>query len=142
MKQPDQQQEPSSVWWIRIGWSLAGVLWFAWIGIEDPSTFTVQIMASALLLALTITGFQRVSTRMLQSGQRRFIAIILIGFVYGLLITPTTTVLMAVKTSLHSHVVPDFTRGDVIQVLYSTPAWVMGCSMLAAAGALFEKVRQ
>jgi hypothetical protein len=66
------------------------------------------------------------------------VSILLVGLLGGLLIAPTAILLMAVKTSLHNHVIPDYNRSDVIKVLYSAPAWTIGAVLLAAAGAVYD----
>jgi len=127
--------------WFRIALAIAGVLWFIWLGIEDPGAITVLLLAVAILSPVAIMGFHRYVAPWPRSEARRFTAIVLVGLLSGLLVTPTAILLMAVKTSLHNHAVPDFTRADVIDVLYSTPAWALGALMLGAAGAVYDRTR-
>jgi hypothetical protein len=125
----------------RIIVAVTGVLWFIWIGIEDQSPISVLIMAAIMVLALLTTSLERHFSRLPESAVRRFVVIVSSGLVGGLLVTPVAVLLMAVKVSLHNHSVPDFSRPDVIQVLYSTPAWALGMLMLSAALALYDRIR-
>ncbi len=127
--------------WTRITLIVAGALWFVWIGIEDQSTIAVLIMAAIVVLALLSAGLEQYFLRTNGSQGRRVTVILLSGTLGGLLVTPLAVLLMAVKVSLHNHAVPDFSRLDVIQVLYSTPAWVLGMLMLSAAAALYDRLR-
>jgi hypothetical protein len=146
--QMDRVMEPRSqvkkghgIVWARIGWGVAGALWFVWIGIEDPSVLTVLILSATFLSALAVTVYQRRIKHMSRSRPLRSVTILVAGFLGGLLVTPIAVVLMAVKISLHNHVLPDFSCTDVIQVLSSTPAWGIGALMLSAAGALLDRMR-
>jgi hypothetical protein len=141
MKRSDQWQERRSEWWVRAAWMVAFVLWFIWVGLEDRSTSTVLIMSAAPLLAAWLTLYMRRVKRLPGPGAGRFAAILLLGLVAGLLVTPTAVVLMAVKIALHNHALPEFTRVDVTRVLSSTPAWALGALMLGAAGALLDHTR-
>lgn len=126
--------------WFRITLVIASLLWFFWLGIEDPGTITVLILAAVILTPIAIWSFNRYIAPWPRSGARRFAAILILGLLSGIVIAPLAILLMAVKTSLHNHVVPDFTRADVIEVIDSAPAWTLGALLLAAAGALFERV--
>lgn len=142
MKDHSQKQMRSNpIRWSRLGLVGLVVLWFVWIGIEDTGLFTVLVMAAALLIAAAVAVYMRQNERLPQSGKQRFTAILLIGLASGVLITPTAVLLMAIKISLHNHIVPDFTRRDITAVLESTPAWVLGALLLSSAGALYDRAR-
>lgn len=141
MNRHSDHKDARSAWWLRISWGLTGALWFFWIGIEDRSTFTVLIMSAALVSALAITGYQRRVNHLPDAGKRRLVGTLLLGLLGGMLVPPTAILLMAVKISLHNHAVPDFTREDVISVLTSTPAWVLGGLLFAAANALSDRLQ-
>jgi hypothetical protein len=142
MKEHSQKQLTGNrIRWFRLGLVGLVVLWFVWIGIEDTGLFTVLLMAAALLIAAAVAVYMRQNERLPQSGKQRFAAILLIGLASGTLITPTAVLLMAIKISLHNHIVPDFTRRDIAAVLESTPAWVLGALLLSSAGALYDRAR-
>jgi hypothetical protein len=142
MDQRGRQVKVNSFGWVRITWFITGVLWFVWLGIEDSSTVTVLLISAALCFAMTTTNYQHHVKHITRSRTRRFLATLLVGLLGGLLVAPTAVVLMAVKTSLHNHIVPDFTQKDVIQVLHSTPAWVLGALILAAACDLYNRLTE
>ncbi|MGD8552348.1 MAG: hypothetical protein PVI81_01475 [Anaerolineales bacterium] len=125
----------------RISLIAVGALWFIWIGIEDQSTLFVLLMAASLVLVLAGVIAERLFHRMPGSKTRRAVWFWLIGLGAGLLVAPIAIVLMTVKISLHHHAVPDFSPAEVINVLHSTPAWVLGALLLSSAAALYDRLR-
>lgn len=123
---------------MRTGFAIVGLLWFIWIGIEDAGPGTVLFMAAAALLVFGAAAYRRLSSRLPRSGALHFASIMFFGLLVGLLVTPSAVLLMAVKTSLHNHVIPDFTPTDVLQVLASTPAWSLGGLLLSTAAAILD----
>ncbi len=141
MRSQDNHASAETKRWFRVTLAVAGAFWFIWLGVEDPGVITVLLLAMILILPAAIYVFYRRISRMRAPGSRRFLAIIAMGFFGGLLIAPLAILLMAVKTSLHSHIYPDFTRADVILVLESAPAWTLAALLLAAAGALYDRAQ-
>lgn len=127
--------------WIRFAPIMLGAVWFVWIGIEDRGLIAVLLLSAASLTVLILAIQPKIRTRLPRSGKARSAAILSVGLAAGLLVTPTAILLMAVKTSLHSHVPPDFNRTDLMHVLDSTPAWALGALLLAAAAALYDRTR-
>jgi hypothetical protein len=121
---------------------MLGAAWFVWIGVEDRGLFAVLLLSAASLSVLILAIQPKIRTRLPRSGMARSATILSVGLVAGLLVTPTAILLMAVKTSLHGHVPPDFNRADLLHVLGSTPAWALGSLLLAAAAALYDRTRE
>ncbi|MGD8632635.1 MAG: hypothetical protein PVF85_03635 [Anaerolineales bacterium] len=138
IKDQDRNERP---WWTRFAPIILGVLWFVWIGIEDRGTTTVLLVSAASLTAIAAAIQPGMLRRLPHSRAGRSAAILLVGLVAGLLVTPTAVLLMAVKLSLHNHLPPDFNRADMVQVLGSTPAWAIGALLLAAAAVLYDYIR-
>jgi hypothetical protein len=126
--------------YIRAGFVILGLLWFIWIGIEDPGPGTVLFMAAAALSVFGAAVYGSLSSRLPRTSALRFASLMFMGLLVGLLVTPGAVLLMAVKTSLHNHAAPDFTRSDVLRVLASTPAWSLGGLLLSTAAAILERV--
>jgi hypothetical protein len=127
--------------WFRLTLGIAAAFWFVWLGVEDQGTITVLLLAAAMITPMALLGYQHLIAPLPHVGKRRFVSILFVGLLGGLLIAPMAILLMAVKTSLHNHGIPDFSRTEVINVLYSTPAWTVGALLLAAAGALYDRVQ-
>ena len=137
---PDQQGITRRRWYLRAGVGIIGLLWFIWIGIEDPGSSTVLFMSAAVLSVCGVAAYGSLSSRLPRSGVLHLAGVIFFGLTIGLLVTPGAVLLMAVKTSLHNHAVPDFTRTDVLRVLASTPVWSLGGLLLSTAAAILERV--
>jgi hypothetical protein len=63
----------------------------------------------------------------------------LLGMLAGLVVPPAAVFLMAFKGGLHGHPTPDFTSGQVISVLKSTPFWTIGGLFIGLGLLLYKK---
>jgi hypothetical protein len=125
----------------KISWAIAGLLSFIWIGVEDRTNRPVIIIAVTLAIAIGLTLYNRM-VQDERSGERSLLWVTIgVGFISGLLVPIAAVILMLVKTSLHSHVVPDFSVDDVIAVLLRTPVWVISGLMIGAAIGMLGNAR-
>lgn len=106
--------------WIATGLSLA--IWFA---IEDRSLMLVTIEAALLSTGLGATGAARILSRLKPAGWRRTAWLAGVGALTGTAWGPMALLLIAIKTSLHTHPVPDFTESDVVAILNRIPIWTV-----------------
>jgi hypothetical protein len=65
----------------------------------------------------------------------------LAGLLSGLAVTPLALLLMAFKSGVHGHGLPDFTPNQVTLVLLSTPAWAAAGLLVGLGIALWMKAR-
>lgn len=102
------------------GYALAA---FLWIGIEDQSLVYVSLLgAGAAGLGTAHSVWRRLAGRQVSARQAAGGGAIA-GLVIGLAAAPLTALLMAIKVSLHSHAVPDFSADSVRAVLARAPIW-------------------
>lgn len=91
-----------------------------WLPVEDLSEnwailFAILISTLAVLALLT---------RLHPIGGRPWLVASLAGALAGLAVTPLALFLMAFKSGLHGHHLPDFTPAQVTSVLQRTPIWI------------------
>jgi hypothetical protein len=114
--------------WLSIG---VGVAAFAWLSVEDTSTWPVAVLGflialCAVLLWASAQPDWRASTLVLS----------LTGGLIGALGAFTTTLLMFVKTAWHSHITPDYPPLMMLAMLERAPAWAVAGLCVGAAVAL------
>lgn len=104
-----------------------GILALIWLPREDTSlvwVFALSVLIASLLTASFIAWL--FSATHLPNWTS-----VLLGALGGSLVGLISIVLMAIKTGLHGHSVPDFTAVQVKTALASTPLW---CIVGALAG--------
>jgi hypothetical protein len=98
-----------------------GLVFFFWIPFEDTHPgFVIGLgAATCSLLAAALARRWKPHTPFspVQAGG--------LGLLAGLAMGPLTILLMAVKTGLHGHQVPDFTGQQVADVLSLIPVWAL-----------------
>lgn len=122
---------------LRWFWIATGLTLAIWIAIEDRSLMLVTIGAALLSTGLGATGAGRILARLNPAGWRRTVWLAGIGAVTGAVWGPMALLLIAIKTSLHTHPVPDFTESDVVAILNRIPIWtVIGAILGPGIGVL------
>ncbi len=122
----------------RIAGVILGILILLWLPIEDTHTGFVVVYSSLIaalaalrfLLPFTSTSFSP------STGRRKLPWIVypLVGLFAGLLVTPLSLALMALKSGLHGHGAPDFTPEQVTAVIWNTPVWGAAGLLVALGG--------
>lgn len=126
-------------------WRLAiitvSVILLFWLPFEDVHDRFVQVFslvycilgALRWLLTRTARGIQR----RLRPGWVGVLFLVLTGLSFGLLVAPGSVFLMALKSGLHGHPVPDFSLDQIRVVWQNAPLWgVIGSLVGLAAGLL------
>ena len=126
----------------RISWAVAGLMSFIWIGIEDRSSIPMIIVATGLVIAIGLTLYEWAAQRTRPTDRSTLWVATGLGALSGLLVPITTVILMLVKTSLHNHVVPDFSVDDVVAVFFRTPIWVMAGLLIGLALGLIGSIKR
>jgi len=106
--------------WLRFSAIGAGILILLWLPIEDTSekpAISIALVISVLLALRALCGRQY---------QQGIIRMTLIGGLAGTAITPIALLLIAFKTGLHSHGIPEFPVEQVIALLRRTPFFSIG----------------
>lgn len=135
---------PELRWVGRFVWAIAGVAWFVWLGYEDRGLSTVMSLSAVLCLALSLTWVARGRSGKKVGRRRWLLESMGIGLLVGALVPPVAVLLILVKISLHAHGTPDFTSGDVGEVIRRLPVWMLAGVLCGEAlgllGAIFGRL--
>lgn len=115
---------------LRWFWVVTGLTLAIWIAIEDRSLMLVAIEAALVSTGLGATGAARILARLKPGGWRRAAWLAGIGALTGTAWGPMALLLIAIKTSLHTHPISDFTESDVMAILNRIPIWTVIGAML------------
>jgi hypothetical protein len=114
-----------------------GIALLLWLPIEDVSEQSVVVFAALVSAWLALRYWLTV-----QPGEIRYwLRYLLVGALTGLLVTPLALFLMALKTGLHGHNIPDFTLEQMQAVFYRTPIWVFVGLLFGLGVALLRLAR-
>lgn len=132
-------------WPVRLAWLIVGAMWFIWLGVEDRGVGVVLLLGTVISFSASLTGLDRWASRKALSGHGWWLRWILQGVVCAIGIGPMALLLLAIKVSLHSHGIPDFTLASVRQVLVVWPVWGLAALLVslgfgALARARFDQV--
>jgi hypothetical protein len=113
-------------WPVRVLWLGLGLMWFVWLGVEDRGVLVVLLLATAVSFTTALTGLDRWSSGKTVSEWQWWVRWLMQGLVSAMAIAPLAILMIAVKTSLHAHAIPDFSLTSVRRVLGVWPAWGAG----------------
>jgi hypothetical protein len=120
---------------MRFAAFLLGAILLLWIPFEDLNITAVLLYSMAICAWL--------ATRLLidvpSNPNRLLLRHLVVGTLAGLAVSPGAILLMAIKTGLHGHRVPDFTPDQVQTALRSFPAWA-ACGLLFGFGSALWRV--
>jgi hypothetical protein len=119
--------------------ALIGLYIFIWIGLEDR-TLVLPIILGALIataIGLRLWRWQPGKALVIPEVTRYGF----VGLISGSLAMPIASLGMLVKVSLHSHVPPDFTSSEVLEVLRHTPVWGLVGLLVGVAFGLWKRSR-
>ncbi len=91
-----------------------------WLPLEDSSESPVMVFA------LIISGVLALRVTYLEQNTPNLLRIALIGLLAGLFVIPIALVLIAFKTGVHSHDVPDFPAEQILSILQRIPLFTLG----------------
>jgi hypothetical protein len=123
--------KPGTTRQIRLLAILLGIILLAWVTLEDQSV-TLVLLFAAVICTLAAADWLASSSRL--STGKGWIAYPLAGLVSGFATAPIALLLMAIKTGLHGHTVPDYTPAQMSAVLTSFPIWA-GAGAIIGLGA-------
>jgi hypothetical protein len=122
-----------------------GVILFLWLTPEDSIWLASALGAIGALIGGLHVLYRRPRwvqplLRGLDDPRPRaaLIRAVLFGAGVGLSAAPMTALIMLVKTSLHSHLFPDYPLGVVLGVLSRAPAWAAAGALIGFACALWR----
>lgn len=126
----------------RIAWTLAGLLWFLWIGYEDQGLTPILILAAAITFPIGLEFYLRHGVKGNHGQVILLIRGMAVGALSGALVGPISLLLASLKTSLHQHGMPDFRTDDLILLIERTPIWAMTGLLFGTAASIFRWSKQ
>lgn len=106
--------------WLKYTAIGVGILMLLWLPLEDSSESPVMVFA------LIISGVLALRVTYLEQNTPNLLRIALIGLLAGLFVIPIALVLIAFKTGVHSHDVPDFPAEQILSILQRIPLFTLG----------------
>jgi uncharacterized membrane protein len=132
MKPPTKPGAPRQVRLLAI---LLGIIVLAWVSLEDKSV-TLALLLAAAICMLAAAEWLAYSSHL--STGKGWLAYPLAGLVGG---AATALLLMAIKTGLHGHTVPDYTPAQMGAVLTSFPIWAGAGAIIGLGAGIWSKNR-
>lgn len=129
---------PPSFNWMRISALLLGIAILIWLPFEDSD---IKILL-AFALAICLWGGLRLLNAGMLGKPRTLGYSAVIGFATGLAVVPAALILMAVKTGLHAHRIPEYTPEQVQHILVLTPILSIGGFLLVLGAGLLGTARR
>jgi hypothetical protein len=120
----------------RFAWSMAGLLWFLWIGYEDRGLTPILILSAVIAFSIGLEVYLRRGVRENQGQVAPFIRGMAIGGMSGALVGPISFLLASLKTSLHQHEVSDFKTDDLIMLVEGIPIWALAGLLFGTAASI------
>jgi hypothetical protein len=108
--------------WLRLIGLLLGCGILIWVGIEDLSELGVLVFSGAIC---SWTAARLLITTS-PDNKQLILRYILVGAGAGLVVAPLAVILMAFKSGVHGHAVPDFTVDQMWTVLSRAPYFILG----------------
>ena len=130
--------KPGTTRQIRLLAILLGIILLAWVSVEDQSVTLALLFAAGL--CMLAAGEWLASSPRFSSG-KGWLAYPLAGLVSGASTAPIALVLMAIKTGLHGHSVPDYTPAQMSAVLISFPIWTGAGAIIGLGAGMWFKNR-
>jgi hypothetical protein len=135
MKPPTQ---PKVARQIRLLAIFLGIILLAWVSLEDQSVTWALLFAAAI--CMLVAAVWLASSHRLSTGNG-WLAYPLAGLVGGAATAPIALLLMAIKTGLHGHAVPDYTPAQMGSVLTSFPIWIGAGALIGLGAGIWFKNR-
>lgn len=122
---------------LRLSAVVLGLALLLWIPFEDVNLNFILFFA----LAISSWWGVRLLLNVSHDPKRILLRHLLVGLLAGLAVTPLAIVLMAFKTGVHGHGIPDFNAAQIEAALWRTPIWVGGGVLIGLGSALWRLSR-
>lgn len=127
---------PQSSWPKKIAWAVAGLVWFFWIGYEDRGLVAVLIVAAVIAVPVGFEAYVRWRVKLGVSFRQSTLRGALAGTLSGALVGIIAILIALMKVSLHQHVPPDFSSGDILGLLNRIPVWSIAGLLIGSSLAM------
>jgi hypothetical protein len=116
-KKPERKNKTHA--WLTLSAFALGILMFFWLPVEDTDEKWVLAFAAAVNTWFVAHHLVNLPPAAQKSLPRHILG----GMLAGLAITPVALFLMAFKTGMHGHGMPDFSAEQILSVVSRTPIW-------------------
>ena len=125
---------------LLIRWSILlwGLLILIWLQLEDTSLIPVLSLAALICFIGSVALIIRLSS----TKQLHLFVYPGIGAMAGLTLIPIALLLIAIKTSVHSHETPDFTTSQILSLIYRFPIMIGGGFFISLGYGLWQTTHQ
>lgn len=127
---------PQFSWSKKIAWAVAGLVWFFWIGYEDRGLVSVLIVSALIAVPVGIEAYVRWRVKLGTSFQQSALRGAFAGTLSGALVGIIGILIALMKVSLHQHVIPDFSSGDILALLNRIPVWSIAGLLIGSSLAM------
>jgi len=125
MKQIDRTSTPRPApLWLRFLALGVGVYTLFWLPVEDTNEI------AAIVTAFLIVGVFTLNTILRSQPTKNTTWYTLIGGLAGLAIIPVALLLIAFKTGLHDHGIPEISTERILSAIRKTPIFILGGSCI------------
>lgn len=131
-------QTPGAAHQLRLLGILLGIILLVWVSIEDQSVTWAILFAAAVCLLAAAWWLARFHQPPAGKG---WLVYPLAGLLGGAATAPVALLLMALKTGIHGHSIPDYTPAQMGAVLISFPVWIGAGVIIGLGAALWLKNR-
>ena len=108
---------------------------FFWIPIEDH-TATISILFALAFCTIFAALILKSSSKQYRAS---LLTYFLLGILAGAAVTPIALFFMVLKTGLHTHPIPDYSKFQVISVFKRSPVWIIGGSLISMGLGIYYK---
>jgi hypothetical protein len=114
---------------------LFGAFVFVWLGTEEDSVWLVSLLGLGISLLATAHAIFRLSGRTFPP-RVWIMAAVALGALIGAGAVAGTILLMLMKTSMHSHIFPDYSFPLISGIFERLPTWILAGALFGLASAL------
>jgi hypothetical protein len=107
---------------MRILGIIIGITIFIWLSFEDKNE-TIAIILAIIINSWIAIVFTKHNQK---QSQLNLIYFMILGLLVGASVAPMTLFLMAFKTGLHSHLIPEYTNIQINSIIRRIPVWIVG----------------
>jgi hypothetical protein len=120
--------------WLRISGLVLGVFILLWLTVEDRSELVVLLLSALICIWIGVWLLARIDF----AGKYIFWKHVIIGGGMGLLLGAVALILMALKTGIHGHGIPDFSVDQMRAVVSLSPYFLLGGFLVGASAGLLR----
>ncbi len=117
---------------------LLGIIVLAWLPVEESSVLGALVVAGLICTWAGIWLLLKTDSY----GKHGIFRYMLIGGGSGFLVALLAILLMAIKTGIHGHAMPDFTVEHMQSVLSRMPYFIVGGVLVGAGSGLLRAAKQ